>query len=93
MATNLPTLDAGYHFIQGVSRVAYDELARFSLWRQANDYSARPLTAAPAVAPAADLPATSTEPDLQMWAPKNPPVNALPLNPAAPPAADNSPAT
>jgi beta-lactamase class A len=72
MATNLPTLDAGYHFIQGVSRVAYDELARFSLWRQANDYSARPLTAAPAVAPAADLPATSTEPDLQMWSPKNP---------------------
>jgi len=30
MATNLSTLDAGYHFIQGVSRIAYSELARFA---------------------------------------------------------------
>ena len=29
MATNLPTLDAGYRFIRGVSRLAYNELVRF----------------------------------------------------------------
>jgi beta-lactamase class A len=66
MATNLPTLDAGYRFIRGVSRVAYDQLSRFETWRNAND----PL-GAPAVGPA--------DRDMQMWSPPDPPANALPV--------------
>jgi len=66
MATNLSTLDAGYHFIQGVSRIAYSELARFGLWRQTNDYAATPFDAAP---PASAAASTSPERDLQMWTP------------------------
>jgi beta-lactamase class A len=76
MATNLSTLDAGYRFIQGVSRIAYSELARFSLWRQANDYTAPPLRASPVAAAAS----TNPERDLQMWTPPNEPANALPVN-------------
>jgi beta-lactamase class A len=97
MATNLSTLDAGYHFIQGVSRVAYTELARFSLWREANDFATVPLEAVPATNPAGNA---APERDLQMWTPRTP-ANALPVNaPAvnvppvnAPPAPGDQPAT
>ncbi len=101
MATNLPTLEAGYRFIQGVSKVAYNELARFSVWRAANDYTATPFGAAPAlnVTPStSSLPNTAApanagpERDLQMWTPPNVPANALPVNAPAPPA-DNPPAS
>ena len=60
MTTNLPTLDAGYQFIHGVSRVAYNEIARFGAWRAANELAPAP--------PAAD---TSPERDLQMWTSPN----------------------
>jgi beta-lactamase class A len=87
MATNLSTLEAGYHFIQGVSRIAYNELARFSVWREANDYAATPFDGAPLTNPAG----TDPERDLQMWTPPNASANALPVN--APPAAGDQPAT
>ena len=89
MATNLSTLDAGYRFIQGVSRVAYRELSQFSLWRTANDF-------APAAAPAAlDVPAPAVaapgaRPDVQMWTPPSLPASALPVS--ASPAAEDPPA-
>jgi hypothetical protein len=88
MATNLSTLDAGYHFIQGVSRIAYSELARFGLWRQTNDYAATPFDAAP---PASAAASTSPERDLQMWTPPDLPASALPVS--APPPAEDQPAT
>jgi hypothetical protein len=92
MATNLSTLDAGYHFIQGVSKVAYTELARFSAWRLANDYTATPFDALPP-GPEADAsnPSANPQRDVQMWTPANEPASALPVNPAAEPA-DNPPA-
>jgi beta-lactamase class A len=80
MATNLPTLDAGYHFIQGVSRIAYHEISLFSAWREANALTAPGTT--PEAAPAAAVPA-SAEQDLQMWTPATTPASALPVN--APP--------
>jgi beta-lactamase class A len=63
MATDLPTLDAGYRFIHGISRVAYDAFTRFADWRQANG------DAPAGVAPAAAAPAA---PDQQMWTPAVP---------------------
>jgi beta-lactamase class A len=101
MSTNLSTLDAGYSFIQGVSRVAYQELVRFSTWRVANDYTATPFVTTPVLGSATVRPATATatsgldaagnpERDLQMWTPQNEPADALPVNPPAPPA-DNPP--
>ena len=84
MATNLSTLDAGYRFIQGVSRIAYNELARFGAWREANDYTATPFAAVPAASMAAS---TNPERDLQMWTPPNAPANALPVS-ASPPTED-----
>jgi beta-lactamase class A len=93
MATNLSTLEAGYHFIQGVSRIAYSELARFSLWREANDYAATPFDGMPATNSGGAFPSNSTNPerDLQMWTPPNTPANALPVS--APPRAEDQPAT
>ena len=84
MATNLPTLDAGYRFIHGVSRVAYDELSRFVAWREANE----PGAALPFVAPPPPCaqPAGPAASDLQMWSPPDPPANALPLSPGPSPA-------
>jgi beta-lactamase class A len=80
MTTNLPTLDAGYTFIHGVSRLAYNQLSRFTVWREANDVGPLPLTANA-------RPANSGNPqrDLQMWTPPvTPPSDALPVNiPAA----------
>ncbi len=71
MATDLPTLDSGYRFIQGISRVAYDQISRFALWRASND--------APSLAaPASGDGTLDAGPDLKMWAPANAPANALP---------------
>jgi beta-lactamase class A len=75
MTTNLPTLDAGYNFIHGVSRVAYHQLTRFSVWREANVLGA---LAVPANATPAD--AGGPQRDLQMWTPSvSPPSDALPV--------------
>jgi beta-lactamase class A len=88
MATNLSTLDAGYHFIQGVSRIAYSELARFGAWRMANDFAATPFAGTPAATTATS---TNPERDLQMWTPPVVPANALPVS--APPTPEDPPAT
>jgi beta-lactamase class A len=78
MTTNLPTLDAGYTFIHGVSRVAYHELERFSAWREANDLRTLPAAGDDATAP------TDTERDLKNWTPpEGTPAGALPITAAA----------
>lgn len=91
MTTNLSTLDAGYEFIHGISKIAYHELARFALWRQANDFSAASvLVQPPAVLdPAATI--ADPAPDMRMWTPQNQPASALPVNPPASPT-ENPPA-
>ncbi len=96
MTTNLSTLDAGYEFIHGVSRIAYQQLVRFSAWRVANDYTGTPPNGAPAL-PVTTATTTTVheasgnpERDLQMWTPPNEPASALPVNPPAPP--DGQPA-
>ena len=38
MTTDLPTLDSGRRFIRGVSRMAYDALGRFAIWRRTNGF-------------------------------------------------------
>jgi beta-lactamase class A len=76
MTTNLPTLDAGYRFIRGVSRLAYDDFTRFADWREANplpELETAPAEAAPAPAPPAAL-----DRDLRMWLPAHEPATALP---------------
>ena len=89
MATNLPTLDAGYRFIQGVSRIAYHELAQFSLWRTANDFA----PAAASTVPAPSLPdGTGAARDVQMWTPPIPPASALPDS-APPTTTEDAPGT
>jgi beta-lactamase class A len=74
MTTNLPTLDAGYRFIRGVSRVAYDELERVATFREAN--AAPALPAMPAVPAVTTQPATELPPHddggLEMWTPLRP---------------------
>jgi beta-lactamase class A len=80
MATNLPTLDAGYRFIQGVSKVAYHQLSLFSAWREANDFA--PGTAFNGAPPVADGPVPAR--DVQMWTPPHVPANALPVDASAP---------
>jgi len=70
MATNLSTLDAGYRFIRGVSRLAYDELQRFGTWREANSFGP---------APAFELAPANPTSDLRMWSPPSEPATALPL--------------
>jgi beta-lactamase class A len=57
MTTNLPTLDSGYRFIRGVSRLAYNELARFADWREANNVPQLPDAL------------SATSPDVRMWTP------------------------
>jgi beta-lactamase class A len=86
MTTNLPTLDAGYTFIHGVSRVAYNEISRFGAWRAAN---APALTGLHGVTndPAMDA---GPQRDLQMWMSPNAPENALPVTM---PPVDETPAT
>ena len=66
MATNLPTLDAGYKFIRGVSRVAYQAFTRIADWRESNG------SAAPTLDPAAVQDAAPSAPDQQMWTPAAP---------------------
>jgi beta-lactamase class A len=90
MTTSLPTLDAGYDFIHDVSRIAYDQLSRFVAWREANDVAPLiPLGAPDGPEPAAAAAAS----DLRMWSPPDPPANALPVNAAAPAAAEDQPAS
>jgi beta-lactamase class A len=67
MATDLPTLDAGYRFIHGISRVAYDAFTRFAGWRAANGGGTTVLDA-----PVAQAPVPPVAPDQQMWTPANP---------------------
>ena len=64
MTTHLPSLDAGRRFIRGVSRLAYDALARFSNWR---DAALQAPVAIPAVAP-----------DVRMWTTAAPDASAAP---------------
>ncbi len=59
LTTDLATLDSGRQFIRGVSRLAYDSLEKFALWREAN--------ALPAVTDAAA--ADTQTPDEKMWSP------------------------
>lgn len=66
MATNLPTLDAGYRFIRGVSRVAYDAFTRFADWRQTNE------STLPTIAPPDPQTVVPETPDQQMWTPVRP---------------------
>ncbi len=79
MATNLPTLDAGYTFIRNVSRVTYDAIARFADWRLNGG-----LPAVPAAAPDAGDQPQPVAPDTQMW---------MPAHPAPAVAAGTTPAT
>jgi beta-lactamase class A len=67
MATDLPTLDAGYRFIHGISRVAYDALTRFANWRASNGTGAATLAA-----PIAQAAVPPVAPDQQMWNPITP---------------------
>jgi hypothetical protein len=67
MATNLPTLDAGYHFIHGISRVAYAALQRFADWRAENGGGTTVLDA-----PVAQAPVPLVAPDQRMWTPEFP---------------------
>jgi beta-lactamase class A len=91
MTTNLSTLDAGYEFIHGVSRIAYHELARFAAWRVANDVDIdrTPVGLPPEFTPTAAV--ANPTPDLRMWTPPNQPASALPVNPPADPT-ENPPA-
>jgi beta-lactamase class A len=71
MATNLPTLDAGYRFIRGISRVAYDAFTRFADWRLTNGDAMPSLEAMPAQ-DGPTLDAAPAAPDQQMWIPARP---------------------
>ena len=67
MATNLPTLDAGYSFIRGISRVAYDAFTRLADWRASNGVELPTLDV-----PAAGRDGAPLSPDTQMWMPARP---------------------
>ncbi len=85
LTTGLPTLDAGRQFIRGVSRLAYDELAKFASWRETN---ALPTLLAPASAalPAASGASTDVSPDEKMWSPPaGTPDASSDAQPASPP--------
>jgi beta-lactamase class A len=62
MATDLPTLDSGYRFIHGISRVAYDAFTRFAAWRANNGGDE----------PALGSSTSDPSPDQQMWTPVTP---------------------
>ncbi len=57
LTTHLPTLDAGRQFIRGVSRVAYDAVAKFASWRETNALPGFPAT----------LTSPVQSPDEKMW--------------------------
>ncbi len=63
MATNLPTLDAGYRFIRGVSRVAYDAFTRMADWRTNQG------SAPPSLDPGDQQDTAPLSPDQRMWTP------------------------
>ncbi|GAC1443723.1 MAG: serine hydrolase [Vulcanimicrobiaceae bacterium] len=69
MTTRLPSLDVGRRFIRKISRIAYDELGRFSAWRED-----RGIAAFDVGAPQAAL-ATAAEPNV---APIEPAVDVVP---------------
>ncbi len=64
MTTQLPSLDLGRRFIRKVSRIAYDQLGRFSAWREDRGIAAF-TPGLPQVPVAAALPVVS--PDETMW--------------------------
>jgi beta-lactamase class A len=78
MTTHLPSLGRGRTFIRHVSRLAFDSLARFELWRERFGL--------PAFAPDPAVSAGPLPPDLQMW-------NAAPANSAIDPNAPSAPNT
>jgi len=63
MTTQLPDLDLGRAFIHRISLLAYDDLTRFSYWRQDQGIAAF----SPLVAPDAVDAASFEAPDLEMW--------------------------
>jgi hypothetical protein len=67
MATNLPTLDAGYTFIRGISRVAYDAFKQYASWRAENGGDLPSIEA-----PTDPQAAPDAAPDQQMWTPARP---------------------
>jgi len=73
MTTHLPSLAAGRRFIRGVSRAAYDQLARFANWRATNN-----------LAPGLETPATAA--DVKMWTPDVPAaaIDPATVSPTAP---------
>jgi beta-lactamase class A len=77
MTTNLASLDAGRRFIHNISRIAYNDLERFGIWRMEN----LPGLPLPVVARPAGryLPAS---PDATMWAPSS--ASAAPVDAALP---------
>lgn len=79
LTTHLPTLDAGRQFIRGVSRLAYDSLTKFALWREANP---QPGLADSAVR-TTDLRTTDRSPDVKMWTPTTTPESATTISPPA----------
>jgi beta-lactamase class A len=80
MTTNLSSLDAGRQFIHHVSRVAYDDLERFGIWRMAN-LPGLPLPLS-VTKPAADHRSLPAPPEARMWAPTG--ETAAPMDAALP---------
>jgi beta-lactamase class A len=77
LTTNLPSLDAGRRFIRTISRVAYDEVARFGAWREVN----LPGLSLALPRPFAFKPSAPRSPDLKMWSPPSgPPPAASPAD-------------
>ncbi len=77
MTTELPDLDRGRAFIHRVSRVTYEGLTHFALWRSSAGIAAFSFgSSLPVTPPVLPLP-----PDEQMW-------NALPVSAPAPTALD-----
>jgi len=72
MTTHLPSLEAGRRFIRGVSRMAYDALARFATTRSALDPIAQPAVA----------------PDVLMWTASTGDASAAPPDAAPAPTAE-----
>lgn len=64
MTTDLPSLSRGRAFIQGVSRLAYDGVLRFSTWRETNT---TPDAASTDVVPQAPVQAGDGTGDTPMW--------------------------
>ncbi len=82
MTTELPDLDLGRSFIQGVSRIAYHAISRFEQWRLTNA-AAELEPQLPLKAPQAAVP-----PDVEMWQP----IPGLGIDPGAAPASTAVPA-